>query len=114
MLKARGKSGLYSAIQEVIPILNWLLNLFEEKKARVAEALIEDYPNQEPIEDHYAINLNRGQLKLQKYFEKLNKTPVYYAAVLLYPLYKYFCKYIWADRPDWLIKNDLAFLKLWL
>ena len=33
MLEARGKSGLYGAIWEVIPILNWLLNLFKEKKA---------------------------------------------------------------------------------
>jgi len=33
MLKARGKSGLHGAIWEVIPILNWLLNLFKEKKA---------------------------------------------------------------------------------
>ena len=33
MLKARGKSGLYRAIWEVIPIFNWLLKLFKEKKA---------------------------------------------------------------------------------
>ena len=33
MLKARGKSGLHGVIWEVIPILNWLLNLFKEKKA---------------------------------------------------------------------------------
>jgi hypothetical protein len=69
---------------------------------------------QEAIEDHYAINLNRGWLKLQKYFEKLDETPIYYAAVLLHSLYKHFCKYAWADHPDWLIKNDAAFLKLWL
>ena len=33
ILEARGKLGLHSAIWEVIPILNWLLNLFKEKKA---------------------------------------------------------------------------------
>ena len=33
MLKARGKSGLHGAIQEVIPTLNWLLKLFKKKKA---------------------------------------------------------------------------------
>lgn len=75
---------------------------------------MEDYPDQEAIEDHYAINLNRGWLKLQKYFKKLNETPVYYTAVLLHPLYKHFCKYAQADHLDWLIKNDTAFLKLWL
>ena len=45
MLKARGKSGLHGAIWEVIPTLDWLLNLFKEKKARVAKAIIEGYPN---------------------------------------------------------------------
>ena len=33
LLKARGKSGLHGVIQEVIPIFNWLLKLFKEKKA---------------------------------------------------------------------------------
>jgi len=114
LLEARGKSGLHGAIWEVIPTFDWLLKLFEERKARVAEATAESYPDQGPIEDHYAINLNRGWLKLKKYFEKLDTTPVYYAAVLLHPLYKNFCKHAWADRPDWLIKNDAAFLNLWL
>ena len=75
---------------------------------------MEDYPDQKAIEGHYTINLNYGWLKLQKYFEKLNETPVYYTAILLHFLYKYFCKYAWADYPNWLIKNNTAFLKLWL
>jgi len=33
LLKARGKSGLHGAIWEVIPIFNWLLKLFKERKA---------------------------------------------------------------------------------
>ena len=33
LLKARGKSGLYGAIWEVIPIFDWLFKLFKEKKA---------------------------------------------------------------------------------
>ena len=33
LLKARGKLGLHRAIWEVIPIFNWLLKLFKEKKA---------------------------------------------------------------------------------
>ena len=91
MLEARGRSGLHGAIWEVIPTLDWLLKLFEEKKDRVVNATLDDYPDQDAIEDHYAINLNRGWLKLQKYFEKLDDTPVYYAAVLLHPRYKLFC-----------------------
>ena len=114
MLEARGRSGLHGAIWEVIPTLDWLLKLFEEKKDRVVNATLDDYPDQDAIEDHYAINLNRGWLKLQKYFEKLDDTPVYYAAVLLHPRYKLFCQNAWADHPEWLIKGDASFKKLWL
>ena len=33
LLEARGKSGLYRVIWEVIPTFNWLLKLFKERKA---------------------------------------------------------------------------------
>ncbi|OCK89228.1 uncharacterized protein K441DRAFT_735964 [Cenococcum geophilum 1.58] len=45
MLEARGRSGLHGAIWEVIPTLNWLLKLFEEKKDRVVNATLDDYPD---------------------------------------------------------------------
>ena len=43
MLEARGRSGLYRAIWEVIPILDWLLKLFKEKKDRVVNATLDNY-----------------------------------------------------------------------
>ena len=43
MLEARGRSGLHGAIWEVIPTLDWLLKLFEEKKDRVVNATLDDY-----------------------------------------------------------------------
>ncbi|TKA64011.1 hypothetical protein B0A49_09567 [Cryomyces minteri] len=79
-LEARGATGRYGAIWEVIPTMNWLLQVFEEAKERVAEATTENYPNQEALEDHYSTNVNRGWKKLRKYFEKLDDTPAYYAA----------------------------------
>jgi hypothetical protein len=85
MLKARGRSGLHRVIWEVIPTLNWLLKLFKEKKDHVVNTTLDDYLDQDTIKDYYTINLNCGWLKLQKYFKKLNNTPVYYAAVLLHP-----------------------------
>jgi hypothetical protein len=45
MLKARGRLGLYRAIWEVIPTLNWLLKLFKEKKDRVVNATLDNYPD---------------------------------------------------------------------
>jgi len=43
MLEARGRLGLYGAIWEVIPTLNWLLKLFKEKKDRVVNATLDNY-----------------------------------------------------------------------
>ena len=70
--------------------MEWLMKIFEEAKARTAEATIEDYPDQEAIEDHYDININAAWSKLEKYYKKLDDTPVYYAAVLLHPNLKRF------------------------
>src|SRR2546421_156290 len=82
MVEARGKAGNYSAIWMVIPMLDWLLKQFEDKVACVDKATLVDYPNQEAIEDHYAINLKCGWKKLKKYFNKINKTPAYYTTTL--------------------------------
>jgi len=60
MLKARGRSGLHRAIWEVIPTLNWLLKLFKEKKDRVVNVTLDNYPDQDVIKNYYAINLNCG------------------------------------------------------
>ncbi|TKA59147.1 hypothetical protein B0A49_13257 [Cryomyces minteri] len=112
-LEARGATGRYGAIWEVIPTMNWLLQVFEEAKERVAEATTENYPNQEALEDHYSTNVNHGWKKLRKYFEKLDDTPAYYAAVTLHPHLKRVCINAWKDRPDWIINSDATFQKLW-
>ena len=114
LVEGRGKAGKHGAIWEVIPTFDWLLRVFKEKKDRVAEAIIEDYPNQEAMEDHFMINMNAAWAKLNDYYLKLDDTPVYYAAVLLHPHFKRFCQNAWKDRPDWIISGDAAFQTLWL
>ena len=64
------------------------------------------------MEDHAKININLRQKKLSAYFKKLNKTPAYYAAVLLYPHLKRFCYNAWRDKPQQLINGDAAFKRL--
>ena len=92
LVEGKGKANKYSMIWEVIPTFNQLLRVFKEKKDRVTEAIIEDYPNQEAIEDYFIINLNAAQVKLNKYYFKLNDTLVYYTAVFLYSHFKRFCQ----------------------
>ena len=55
LVEGRGKASKYGAIQEVIPMFNWLLRVFKEKKDYVTKAIIKDYPNQEAIEDYFKI-----------------------------------------------------------
>jgi len=76
------------------------LKSLKKKKDCITEAIIEDYLNQEAIEDHFMINLNTAWAKLNDYYLKLNNTPVYYAVVLLYPYFKCFYQNIWKDRPN--------------
>ncbi|TKA77909.1 hypothetical protein B0A49_04300 [Cryomyces minteri] len=86
----------------------------EKAKERVAEATVENYPNREALEDHYSTDLDRGWKKLQKYFEKLDDAPAYYAAIILHPhLKSVLCANAWKDRPDWIINSNAAFQKLW-
>ena len=37
---------------------------------------MEDYPNQEAIEDHFMINIHTAWAKLNEYYLKLDDTPV--------------------------------------
>ena len=109
LVEGRGKASKHSAIQEVIPTFNQLLRVFKEKKDYITKAIIEDYPNQEVIEDYFIINLNAAQVKLNDYYLKLNNTPVYYAAVLLYPYFKRFCQNAQKDRPNQIISGNIIF-----
>ncbi len=113
MVEARGKAGVHGAIWQVIPMLDWLLQKFEHAIHCVDAATLFNYPDQEAIEDHYAINLKCGWKKLIKYFNKINKTPAYYTATLLNPATKLFCSNAWVEHPEWIIKCDAAFQKLW-
>jgi hypothetical protein len=107
-------AGRHGAIREVIPVMDVLLKVLEEAKDRVAEATTDSHPDQEAMEDHYAININRGWAKLNEYFSKLDDSPAYYAAVALHPHLKRYCVNSWKDRPDWLLACETAFQKLWL
>ena len=109
LVEGKGKASKYGMIQEVIPIFNQLFRVFKEKKNCVAKAIIENYPNQEAIEDYFIINLNAVQAKLNKYYLKLNNILVYYTAVLLYLYFKCFCQNIQKDRPDWIISSNANF-----
>jgi hypothetical protein len=50
---------------------------------------------------------------MQKYYDKLDDTGVYYAAMVLNPHMKRFCKNAWKEYPLCLQKAEIAFQRLW-
>ena len=98
MLEGRGRSGRNGAIWEVLPTYDWLLSELEGIKDRTKDATREEFPLAHAIEDHVEQNVTRGHMKLSKYYELTGKTPVYYAAVVLHPRLKHYCRIAWADK----------------
>jgi len=117
-LEGRGKDadgrvggGRYGAIAEVIPVFEFILTYYEQR-IKAYEAV--DYnAHDEAPEDHLVINLRAAWAKANDYYNKLDLSPVYYAATLLHPRYKTYCEVAWADKPEWLEANNRAFRGLW-
>jgi hypothetical protein len=79
--------------------------------ARLADA--HGNAHDEMPEDHRAANLRAAWAKANAYYAKLNNSPVYYAATILYRPYKTYCDVAWNDKPSWLESNKCAFCALW-
>ncbi|KAF5228115.1 hypothetical protein FANTH_14595 [Fusarium anthophilum] len=51
----------------------------------------------------YEYLLGKMEKKLDKYYSRLDETPVYYAAIALHLAYRWgYFEDVWADRPDWI------------
>ena len=62
---------------DVIVGYEFLLAELEKAKAMV---------NQYPEPEHFKVNINLGWKKLDEYYNKLDKTPIYYASLALHPI----------------------------
>ncbi|KAF7577972.1 Dimer-Tnp-hAT domain containing protein [Pyrenophora tritici-repentis] len=96
-LEGRSKDGKYGAIYEVIPVFEYVLSKLEAGRAQ----------------DHLNVNLRAAWSKANDYYNKLDDSPAYYAAVCLHPYYKNYCDVAWADKADWLTSANASFQQLW-
>ncbi|PZD27989.1 hypothetical protein A1F96_06269 [Pyrenophora tritici-repentis] len=92
-LEGRGKSGNFGAIYETIPVFEYLLSSLEALTLPYAHVNFNAHP--EAPEDHLAINLKAAWRKANDYYDKLDRSPVYYAAVCLHLYYKF--QQLWAE-----------------
>jgi hypothetical protein len=109
-LEARGRSGKFGAIYEIIPQFEAILKSYElilEPYGGV------DFNATDAPEDHLAINLQAAWHKLSKYYGKLDDSPMYYTACCLHPYYKNYCMNSWRDKPNWIHQGEAALQRLW-
>ena len=65
-------------------------------------------------EHHFKFNVNLAWQKLNEYYERLDDTPVYTAALVLHPRYNWaWIQRHWNDRTDWIKNANVVLLKLW-
>jgi hypothetical protein len=110
-LEGRGKSGKFGAIYEIIPVFEYLLTSLET--LALPYSYVDYNAHLEAPEDHLAINLKAAWRKANDYYNKLDQSPAYYAAVCLHPYYKFYCDNSWRDKVGWLDTANAAFQQLW-
>ena len=110
-LKGRGISGAFGSVAEIIPTFEYLLGVYEDCLQTYEDVNHEEHD--ETPEDHLASNLRAALLKLKKYYNKLDLSPAYYAATILYPRYKHYLDAAWAYKPEWIASSNRNFQALW-
>ncbi|KAG7404051.1 hypothetical protein Forpe1208_v015773 [Fusarium oxysporum f. sp. rapae] len=92
--RKEGYIGAYGCLWDTLLGYEYLLG-----KMEVYKAAAHRYPDPE----HFKVNTNLCWKKLDKYYSRLDETPVYYAAIALHPAYRWgYFEDVWADRPDWI------------
>ncbi|KAJ3453198.1 hypothetical protein MRS44_018853 [Fusarium solani] len=103
-LEGRPEDGKYGAIWEVLLTMEWLLQHLEDSKLQ----------HEHDEEPYLRIGCNLGWMKLDKYYTLTEDSPVYLAALVLHPAFRWpTVESQWADRPDWLERGKAAVRELW-
>jgi hypothetical protein len=96
--------GKFGAIWEVLLTMEWLLKHLEEFK-------VQHELDEEP---HLRIGCNLGWMKLDRYYTLTEDSPVYLAALILHPAFRWSTvESQWGDHPDWLVRGKAAVQELW-
>ena len=100
-----GSTTALGVIWEVIPAFEFLLTILEKAKSDALHL---------PDENRWKISINSAWAVLDKYYRRLNETPVYYTAVALHPKYrfKYFEEW-WSHNPPWVESAKDTVRNLW-
>ncbi|KAM5358448.1 hypothetical protein ACJA88_015347 [Fusarium oxysporum] len=100
-----GWVGSYGNVWEVIQRFEFLLEVLEDYKQLASE--ISDA-------EHFRININLGWEKLNKYYSRLDETPIYYTALALHPAFRWgYFENEWKDNTKWVMKAKQMVREVW-
>ncbi|OAA52146.1 Ribonuclease H-like protein [Cordyceps fumosorosea ARSEF 2679] len=104
--RASGIRETFGSMTDVLEAFEFLLSKLEDAKSQ-----IETHPEPE----HFGINVNLGWMKLDKYYNTLRDTPVYYAAAALHPglRWTYFDEIWGRHHPEWVEEAKQIVQQLW-
>ena len=110
-LEGRSKNRGFGDIAEIILVFKYILRYYEERLK--AYKAVNYNAHAKALEDYLAINLRAAWSKANEYYARLDLSPAYYAATILYLYLRTYCDTAWADKPDWLDDNNRRFRALW-
>jgi hypothetical protein len=68
-----------------------------------------------PDAEQFRIGVNLAWEKLDKYYNLLNETPIYYTALALHPAYRWdWFEEIWKEKPEWITKAKAIVHEVWI
>ncbi|KAM5529824.1 hAT family dimerization domain protein [Fusarium oxysporum f. sp. phaseoli] len=103
--RKRGWVGSYGNVWEVIQGFEFLLEVLEDYKKLASEI---------PDAEHFRININLGWEKLNKYYSRLDETPIYYTALALHPAFRWgYFENEWKDKAEWVTKAKQMVREVW-
>jgi hypothetical protein len=95
-VRRHGRSESYGNVWDVILGFEKLMGKLEDLKQYAAEF---------PDAEQFRIGINLAWEKLDKYYNLLDETPIYYTALALHPAYRWdWFEETWGKKPDWVIK----------
>ncbi|KJZ71564.1 hypothetical protein HIM_09033 [Hirsutella minnesotensis 3608] len=100
-----GWTGSYGNVWEIIQGFEFLLEVLEDYKQLAAKL---------PDAEHLRININLGWEKLNKYYSRLDETPIYYASLALHPTFRWgYFENEWKGNSDWINKAKRIVREIW-
>jgi hypothetical protein len=105
-----GQEGQYGTLWRVLYGMNFMSDVLEKVQEEVNKPQVDLEQT-----EHYNTGINTAWLKLEKYFKLVNCSPLYTAAIVLHPGWRFeYFEDKWAEHPDRIKTAKKAFKNLFL